>query len=162
MADAADAVLLATRALVGVAARSLTYLADDVSLVQYRVLVLLAERGPSTMGALTDSLDVNPSTATRVCDRLVDKRLVRRRVDDEDRRSVHVALTARGRRLIDEVMQRRREEITRILKRMGTASRQRLAAALDDFAVAARESGDDAWELGWHVERHRDVVRGVP
>ena len=57
--------LAATRAMVGPAARSLSDVSNDISLAQYRVLVLLEGRGPQTMGALAESLDVNPSTATR-------------------------------------------------------------------------------------------------
>src|SRR3954453_21920684 len=113
--DVGEVVLSATRALVGAAARSLASVSDDVTIAQHRVLVLLEGRGPQTMRALADQLDVSPSTATRVCDRLVDKKLVRRRIDDNDRRAVRVDLSPRGRKLIDHVMQRRRALIADIL-----------------------------------------------
>ena len=41
-----DTVLAASRALVAVAARSLAAAGDDVTLPQYRALVVLAARGP--------------------------------------------------------------------------------------------------------------------
>jgi DNA-binding MarR family transcriptional regulator len=120
-----------------------------VSLAQYRVLVLLDDRQPQTMGALADRLGVTRSTATRVCDRLADKRLISRRVDENDRRSVRVQLSKRGQRLVDEVTRERRVKIDAILERMGTAAEQRLAASLADFAAAAGEAPDHAWTLGW-------------
>ena len=43
-----DALLTASRALVAVAARSLAAVDDDVTLPQYRALVVLAVAGPST------------------------------------------------------------------------------------------------------------------
>ena len=71
-----DAVLGASRALVAVAARSLATVADDVTLAQYRVLIELAARGPQRLADLASALAVERSTATRMCDRLVRKRLV--------------------------------------------------------------------------------------
>ena len=79
--------LTASRALVAVAARSLAVAAPaDVTLPQYRALVVLAARGPTRVGDLADALGIHPSTATRLCDRLVDRRLVRRAVDRTNRR----------------------------------------------------------------------------
>ncbi len=151
-ADGVDEmVLLATRALVGLAARSLAAASDDVSLAQHRVLVLLEGRGSQTMGALAEQLDVNPSTATRVCDRLVEKKLVRRRTDDDDRRSVRVDLTSRGRKLIDQVMNRRRALIADVLHKMTPRAQRNLASALVEFSLAAGELSDRAWRLGWPV-----------
>jgi DNA-binding MarR family transcriptional regulator len=149
--DVGEVVLSATRALVGVAARSLAAVSDDVTIAQHRVLVLLEGRGPQTMRALAEQLDVSPSTATRVCDRLVDKKLVRRRIDDEDRRAVLVDLTPRGRKLIEQVMQRRRTLIADILDHLPLASQRRLGDALLEFANAAGEISDEAWTLGWPV-----------
>ena len=144
-------VLLATRALIGLAARSLAATSEDVSLAQHRVLVLLQGRGSQTMGPLAEQLDVNPSTATRVCDRLVEKKLVRRRTDDDDRRAVRVDLTPRGRKLIDEVMKRRRALIAEVLRKMAPRAQQDLANALVQFSLAAGELSERAWHLGWPV-----------
>jgi DNA-binding MarR family transcriptional regulator len=146
-----EVVLLATRALVGLAARSLAAGSDDVSLAQHRVLVLLEGRGAQTMGALAEQLDVSPSTATRVCDRLEEKKLVRRRTDDADRRAVRVDLTPRGRKLIDRVMKRRRALIAGVLREMTPKAQRHLASALVQFSLAAGELSDRAWHLGWPV-----------
>src|SRR5258708_37854243 len=91
-----DAVLIASRVLVAVAARSLAEVSEDVTLPQYRALVILATRGPQSVGALAKNLDVLPSTATRLCDRLVRKRPVTRRPSASSRREVEGALTTAG------------------------------------------------------------------
>ena|SRR5689334_14649954 len=98
-----DTVLAASRALVAVAARSLAAVGDDVTLPQYRALVVLAASGPQGTVELAAALAVNPSTATRMCDRLVRKGLVRRRRQAGDRRAVRIALTPAGRDLVAEV-----------------------------------------------------------
>src|SRR5215469_14269701 len=110
-----DTVLAASRALVAAAARSLAAAGDEVTLPQYRALVVLAARGPQGTAELAAALAVNPSTATRMCDRLVRKGLVRRHRQAGDRRTVRIALTAPGRDLVAEVSRRRRAELTRLL-----------------------------------------------
>ncbi len=146
-----DAVLGASRALVAVAARSLDDLAEDVTLAQYRVLVELAARGPQRVAELASVLGVERSTATRMCDRLVRKRLIHRRREHRDRRAVQVALTAGGRTLVDHVTHRRREELTRILERLAPRDRAAVLRALRAFADAAGTVPEQDWSLGWNL-----------
>jgi DNA-binding MarR family transcriptional regulator len=144
-----DAVLGASRALVAVAARSLADLAEDVTLAQYRALVELAARGPQRPTDLASALRVDPSTATRMCDRLVRKELVQRRRISADRRGVRISLTPAGRALVEEVTRRRRVEIAQILRRMPPAERTSALTALRVFADAAGEVPEQDWSLGW-------------
>ena len=168
-ADAAliDAFVGASRALVAVAARSLAGIGEDVTLPQYRALVVIRTRGPQRVADLATALDVTPSTATRMVDRLVRKRLVRRVRDREDRRILRVHLSDAGERTVTEVTARRRAEIGRILDQMPARGRGPLTAALRAFAAAAgevpspgatpaagsRPSSPDGiaadWALGW-------------
>ena len=145
--------LRATRALVGIAARSLAEVSDEVTLAQYRVLVILDGHAIVTMGDLAANLGVNPSTVTRMCDVLVEKSLVRRRSHADNRRNVVAELTTRGRRLVTQVMDHRRALIDAVLDEMPAPGRRRVAVALSEFAVAAGELSDDAWTLGWPVDR---------
>jgi DNA-binding MarR family transcriptional regulator len=147
-----DAVLGASRALVAVAARSLAGVAEDVTLPQYRFLIELASRGPQRLADLATALGVDRSTATRMCDRLVRKRLVTRRRAQEDRRTVRVSLTASGAELVAEVSRRRRAEIAAIVQRMPAAHRDRVVTALRTFADAAGEVPEQDWSLGWDLD----------
>ena len=145
-----EAMLTASRALVGVAARSLAIAAPrDVTLPQYRALVVLAARGPLRVGDFAAVLGIHPSTATRLCDRLVDRRLVRRAVDRSNRRETTITLSAAGRRVVDAVTEVRRAEIATIVDRIPVELRQPAVAALVAFAEAAGEPADEAWTLGW-------------
>ncbi len=87
-----DAVLLASRALVGVAARSLAEVEDEVTLPQFRALVVLASH-ERNLGELAEALDVHPSSATRLCTRLEAKGLITRRPATQSRRELLVSLT---------------------------------------------------------------------
>ncbi|GAY12730.1 transcriptional regulator, MarR family [Pseudonocardia sp. N23] len=140
-----DAVMTASRVLVAVAARSLAAVDEDVTIPQYRALVVLAQRGPQRPADLADALSVNRSTATRMCDRLVVHGLVERARSSPDRREVSVMLTSRGRDLVDEVTRRRRAELGTLVSSMPVEDRDGLVRALRAFTDAAGEPGEPDW-----------------
>jgi DNA-binding MarR family transcriptional regulator len=140
-----DAVLTASRSMVAVATRSLGAAAEETTIAQYRALVVLASRGPRRIVDLAEALDVAPSTAGRMCDRLVRKGLVRRHRARADRRVVVVSATRAGRRVVDEATLRRRALIADILGRLPAAGQQAIAEAFRVFADAAGEVPDSEW-----------------
>jgi DNA-binding MarR family transcriptional regulator len=142
---AVDGVLAASRALVAITTRSLGAAAEETTIAQYRALVVLASRGPQRITDLAGALGVAPSTAGRMCDRLVRKRLVRRSRARADRRSVQVSITPAGRRVVDEATARRRALIAEALARLPSATQQVVAEALLSFAAAAGEVPDRQW-----------------
>jgi DNA-binding MarR family transcriptional regulator len=144
-----DAVVSASRALVAIAARSLGAAGDEVTLAQYRALVVLASRGPQRVVDLAGFLDVTASTATRMCDRLVRKGLVHRQRLSSDRRTVRVSISAAGRDLVAAVTRRRRRDVQAIVARMSAREREQLVATLRMFADAAGEVPEQDWSLGW-------------
>lgn len=140
-----DEVLTASRALIAVATRSLGAAAEETSFAQYRALVVLASRGPQRLVDLAGALGVAPSTAGRMCDRLVRKGLARRHRGRLDRRAVLVTLTPAGREVVDQATARRRELIAEILARLPTQVQHMTAEALRAFAEAAGEIPDSLW-----------------
>ncbi|WP_258376478.1 MarR family winged helix-turn-helix transcriptional regulator [Curtobacterium sp. MCBD17_028] len=88
--DAARATTQAYRALL--APWGLTY-------PQYLVLVLLWDRGPLTVGALGDHLDLDSGTLSPLLRRMADADLVTRERSRADERVVEIALTDHGRAL---------------------------------------------------------------
>jgi DNA-binding MarR family transcriptional regulator len=146
-----DAVLSASRVLVAVAARSLADPGEEVTLTQYRTLIVLASRGPQNLAGLAEAVGVTPATATRMCDRLVRKDLIRRRTERDDRRQLRVALTARGRSLVDAVTVRRRQEIARIMSEIPVEQQAVVVQALGRLASAAGEVPEQDWTTGWDL-----------
>lgn len=144
-----EAVLTTSRVLVAVAARSLAGLEGEVTLSQYRTLVVLASRGPQNLAALATALQVSSSTATRMCDRLVRKGLIRRRTSRQDRREVRLAVTDAGWRLVDEATRLRREELTRVLAAVPPGEQVALVRGLRHLNAAAGEVPDQDWATGW-------------
>jgi DNA-binding MarR family transcriptional regulator len=145
-----ESILLVSRAMVGVAVRSLAEAEREVTLPQYRTLVVLVFGGPRRLADLAATLAVSPSTATRMCDRLVRKGLVSRTRDSVDRREVSLDATEEGRTLVHGVLERRRKEVRAILHSVPAEARAQLASALELLARAAGESPDMHWSPGWH------------
>jgi DNA-binding MarR family transcriptional regulator len=140
-----DAVLTASRTLVAVATQSLGAAAEETTIAQYRALVVLASRGPQRLVDLAVALDVTPSTAGRMGDRLVRKGLIRRQRSRADRRSVQVSITAAGRAVVDQATTRRRELLAGILGRLPAGQQAAVARAFGAFAAAAGEVPDHLW-----------------
>jgi DNA-binding MarR family transcriptional regulator len=140
-AEVVDAVLAASRVFVAVASNALAGLSPEVTLPQFRALVLLDARGAMTVADLAAELGVAPSTASRMCDRLVTKKLVRRTVDRTDRRRMRLTLHAAGRELIAASTKRRKQQIARLIKTIPAAERLQLSTALRMLVGAAESSG---------------------
>lgn len=138
-----DAVLRASRVFVAVVAKSIAEVDDVVTPPQWRVLILVATRGPQTLGAVAADLGVHASSATRTCDRLEAADLVRREEAPKDRRFINLQLTDKGRSLVDRVMSHRRRTLQDVVERMTPDERRLLAGALSAFAEAAGEVSDE-------------------
>jgi DNA-binding MarR family transcriptional regulator len=134
-----EAVMRASRALVGISAASVAEVDDLVTVPQLRVMTMIATRGGVNLTSVAAGLNVSPSNASRICDRLLKIGMVDRREDPADRRHITLTLTSDGQALLDRVNRHRRTAIRRILRKMTPRQRDRLTAALNDLADAAGE-----------------------
>lgn len=152
--DLTDAVLTASRLLIAVSARSLAAVEETLTLPQFRMVVLLEDRGPMSLTALADLLEVNPSTAKRMIDRLITSGMVDREQNPSSKREVVVVASEEGRRVVGQVMARRRAEISSIVARMPEHLRHGLVEALTAFTEAG---GERRWSARDETpERSRD------
>jgi DNA-binding MarR family transcriptional regulator len=143
------ALMIASRAFVGITARSLAGIDADVTLPQFRALMVLAMRGPQRPADISAELGVAPSTGSRMCERLVRKGLVRRTRVSSDRRVVRLRLTPAGRDLVTQLVQRRRTELAEIVAKTAEHWSTSVTAALHAFAEAAGELPEQDWWLGF-------------
>ena len=91
---------------------------------------------------------VTASTSTRMCDRLVRKGLARRYRTPSDRREVRLSLTRAGRKLVQEVTVRRRDELVRIVDAMPAADHGPVTRGLQALNDAVGELPERDWWLG--------------
>jgi len=102
-----------TRDLVGVALRSIT--PEGVNLAQFRLLLVLYENGTAASAQVARSLDLAPSSVTRMADRLVAAGLVERGGTPEHRGVVALSLTSAGASMVKRVSRRRHDELAGVL-----------------------------------------------
>ncbi|MBM0202432.1 MarR family winged helix-turn-helix transcriptional regulator [Micromonospora sp. NPDC051227] len=144
-----DGLSALSRALVGITARSLGSLDAEVTLPQYRTLVILASRAPLRTVDLASLLAVHPSTATRMCDRLVRRNLVARRQQSDDRRVAWLTLTDGGKTLVGDVMRHRTAEIRRLLRTADSGRPQTTTDLINALVTAAGEPSEKLWWRHW-------------
>jgi DNA-binding MarR family transcriptional regulator len=114
---------------------------DALEQGQMDTLDLLAQQPTWRMSDLAEALRVDPSSATRAVQRLVNAGLANRRPCDEDGRVVMVCITRAGRQRHAEVAVRRGEVMRHILGAFTVDERpvladvlERFVASIDDFA----------------------------
>lgn len=147
-----------SRALVALTARSLTELDADVTLPQYRTLVVLASRGPQRPADLADELGVQRSTVTRICDRLVARGLAERRPGQSDRRVIWVVLTDAGKELLGQAMARRHARLTALVEQAGLSGPKAFATAANRIVRAAGELPEPEWWEHWRHSTDPDIT----
>ncbi|GAA1597353.1 MarR family transcriptional regulator [Actinoplanes couchii] len=135
--EVAAAVESSVDALVAVLERARTAQQPALPPAQLRVLTIVAGNRHTNMSRLAEALDVVPSSASRLCDRLEATGLLRRVADPRDRREVRLLLTSASRRLLADLQERRRDALAEVLERMPAGARQDLLRALQAFEAAA-------------------------
>lgn len=82
---------------------------------QFIALQWLFEHGDMTIGDLSNKMYLAFSTTTDLVDRMESNNLVKRVRDQQDRRVVRINLLSEGERVIEEVIDKRREYLNSVL-----------------------------------------------
>jgi len=136
----------------------------EVTLGQLKLLELIALTERLSIGEVASFLRVTPAAASQSIDRLVQRRLLRRSGGARDRRTSHVALTRRGRRLIADVQTVRSRTLQLTLGRLTPPELRKTTELLDRLSREIRafdvQGQEVCMECGTHF-RERCVLRGL-
>jgi DNA-binding MarR family transcriptional regulator len=77
------------------------------------------------------------------------KKLIRRYRSTSDRREIRLTLTPAGRDLVQNVTDRRRAELARLVESMPQSWLRPLTAALRSLSTSVGEVPESEWWLGW-------------
>lgn len=113
---------------------------------------------PVTAGELAQRLVVLPNNLSRIINELVERGLVRRKPNKNDKRSLFIVLTPRGKRLLARFLPTHWERLGRILRGVSRDERIRLAALLKTLVVSIAHERDD--EQRRALTRHQSGARG--
>ncbi len=118
------------------AQRQLLQLLDDdrfrLTLPQFYTLLYLYQQDAEVkMSDLAEATQQSAASLTGVVDRLAEKQLVDRSRSERDRRQVVVAVNTRGRELVSEVKQARRDQMQAALAHLSELELEALVQLLD-------------------------------
>jgi DNA-binding MarR family transcriptional regulator len=131
---------LMTRALVGITLHSLEILGGEVSLPQFRLLLIAAGLGEVPSSRIAAEAMLPPSSVTRLADKLAAAGLLERGVDSRSRSIVTIKVTPAGRDLVTRVVTRRHELLGAVLGRMKPEDRAAAARIARDFTGLAGDA----------------------
>jgi len=113
---------------------------SELTLPQLRILRTLLD-GPRTAGEVSDLLGFSASGLSQLTQRLVSAGLLAKTKDDHDARVKHLALTKRGRTLMEQRRSTRVVQAEMVLARLGENEQEEFIRLLEKMSsAAAKES----------------------
>ena len=101
-----------------------------LTLWEYAALAELAELGPAAQNVLAAALGIDAADMVRLMDDLIEKRLVQRERDPQDRRRYRITLTTKGRNALTTAHRVIREAEEATLQPLTEAERATLQALI--------------------------------
>jgi DNA-binding MarR family transcriptional regulator len=105
-----------------------------VTVAQSYALLALRELGAATMNEFATEMRLHGTTMTRMVDALIDKGMVERKSDPEDRRVVRVSLSAAGEEVAAQVQESKRGLLSAALADLPANEQNMVLQALERMA----------------------------
>ena len=110
---------------------------SGISMSQFSTLMRLFHRGGCGVSDVGDQLGISNAAASQLIDKLVQQGLVDRSEDTRDRRVKHIALTEKGRELVQESIEVRRRWMEDLTIALSPDEQQAITRALIILTRAA-------------------------
>lgn len=121
------------------------FLETDLTMQQLKVLLHLTAEGSVLSHRLAQSLGITAASVTGLVGRLVERGLVRRVEEPQDRRARFVELTADGTATVDRLLRAGAEHRRELLSHLDAEALRAVATAFAALHGAARQAlGDDS------------------
>ncbi|MBU0799959.1 MAG: MarR family transcriptional regulator [Alphaproteobacteria bacterium] len=98
----------------------------DITVAQWVVLRTLYDRDTVSLNEAALLVGVDKSSLSRMMDRLLDKKLITRKTDKQDRRAQRLALTAAGRKIVPVLAREADENDSEFFKALTAPQRREL------------------------------------
>jgi len=112
-------------------------------LTDFMVLEALLHKGPLTISAIGEKILLASASMTSAIDRLEKRNLVRRLLQEQDRRVRLIDLTGEGRALIECLFAQHARDLEAIAGELSCEERRVLATALKKIGLAALDAHKD-------------------
>jgi DNA-binding MarR family transcriptional regulator len=118
----------------------------DFTMSQLKMMFLLFLNGPMRMSALASDLGVTQATASGVADRLVERDLVTRESQPDDRRVVLCRLSESGHKAISRIWESAGSRMRELLQSMDSEKLQQLYGVLESMLASAEQEKNSTIE----------------
>jgi MarR family transcriptional regulator, organic hydroperoxide resistance regulator len=115
----------------------------NLGIGQLKTLFFISNRGATTTGKLATALKVTPTNVTGIIDRLLEKELITRTGDPDDRRVLVLRTTPKGDELVAELRQKRRERMTELFNQLSDKEAEIVAQGLKIMVKAIEAKQDE-------------------
>ncbi len=112
----------------------------ELSYPQSMVLFVLLEKGTATVSELSQQMKITPSVVSRMVDRLVEKDMVVRVRDDNDRRVVFVSLSDKGRGFLEGIAAYHAEKVRALWSTVSEKDRRTFLGLLRQISAQLAET----------------------
>lgn len=120
---------------------------SQVTFSQFKLLKLVALKGPHTLGDVAAFLGISHAAASKAVDKLVRRKLLRRTEGQPDRRAIQLSLTESSRRLLATYGAAKNRKLSRIFREFSAAELHRTAGLLDRLSAGILDHGARPDEL---------------
>jgi DNA-binding MarR family transcriptional regulator len=103
---------------------------QSLNAARLSALSVIVFAGPTTLGHLADAEQVRPPTMTRIVHALQKMQLVTKTTNANDRRTIHLSATMKGKRLLLLARNRRTQSLARQIAALSSHDRKTLARAI--------------------------------
>ena len=102
-----------------------------LTMPQFSILMQLYHKGACGMSDLSDGFGITPAAASQLVDKLVHAELLARTEDPDDRRAKQVALTPKGKDLIEQGIQERYRWVEELAQVLSVEEKNKVSEALN-------------------------------
>jgi len=103
----------------------------QISQPQFWALEYLSRKGDCLMSELAAFLNISRPAATGLIDRLIAQKMVVRRMDQKDRRTVLVGTTPRGQKIVAGIWEQKRRSMVKVFSRISARDRKQYLDILE-------------------------------
>jgi DNA-binding MarR family transcriptional regulator len=119
----------------------------DLTMPQIKALYLTVIWGSATGSELAKGLGVGLPSVTRLVDRLIERGLVAREEDPRDRRVSQTVPTPAGKRVIENLVNYKREYLGAALRNLNSAQLKEVQKGLTHLVAVCQRMADEGIEL---------------
>jgi MarR family transcriptional regulator, organic hydroperoxide resistance regulator len=113
--------------------------ATGLSMPLFGILIQLRYRGNCGISDISERFDISTPAASQLVDKLVQSGLIERTEDPADRRAKKIALTSKGRTIIEKGMSERYRWMDQLVTGLSAKDREKVAEGLMILTETARK-----------------------